>query len=259
MNKDFFTDEVSNSLQAYVYRLIDPRNDETFYVGKGRGNRIFQHAKALNIEQMIECDLLSPKLERIRAIINSGHSVDYVIHRHGLTDDTAFEVEAALIDAFPNLHNELRGHYASERGLATTAQVQHRYNLPTCTVREGDRVLIIKINKLNGSRDTAEIYRLTHYCWKLRKKRAEKADYILALDSGVVVGAFVAHEWLPATKENFGYLDYADGSEAHRWGFKGTEANDETKQWYVGEFGKRLISNDDLKYSSQNPVRYVNC
>ena len=31
-----FTPEVAEKLKTYVYRLIDPRNGETFYVGKGR-------------------------------------------------------------------------------------------------------------------------------------------------------------------------------------------------------------------------------
>lgn len=40
-----FTDEVTEKLGFYVYRLIDPRNGETFYVGKGYGNRVFAHQK----------------------------------------------------------------------------------------------------------------------------------------------------------------------------------------------------------------------
>ena len=31
----------------YVYRLIDPRTYQTFYVGKGKGDRVFQHVKEL--------------------------------------------------------------------------------------------------------------------------------------------------------------------------------------------------------------------
>lgn len=42
---DSFSPEVAEKLQYYVYRLIDPRNGETFYIGKGKGNRVFSHAR----------------------------------------------------------------------------------------------------------------------------------------------------------------------------------------------------------------------
>ena len=37
---DRFPQEVIEALGHYVYRLIDPRNGETFYVGKGQGDRM---------------------------------------------------------------------------------------------------------------------------------------------------------------------------------------------------------------------------
>jgi hypothetical protein len=37
---DSFPPEVIDRLKWYVYRLVDPRNGETFYVGKGKGNRV---------------------------------------------------------------------------------------------------------------------------------------------------------------------------------------------------------------------------
>ena len=42
---DSFPGRVAEQLKWYVYRLIDPRNGETFYVGKGQGDRVFAHAK----------------------------------------------------------------------------------------------------------------------------------------------------------------------------------------------------------------------
>jgi hypothetical protein len=42
-----FPSEVIEKLGFYAYRLIDPRTGETFYVGKGKGNRVFQHARGV--------------------------------------------------------------------------------------------------------------------------------------------------------------------------------------------------------------------
>lgn len=62
-----FSEEVCERLGNYVYRLIDPRNGETFYVGKGRNNRVFDHAEGL--PEILEDDsqTLGSKLDRIRA------------------------------------------------------------------------------------------------------------------------------------------------------------------------------------------------
>src|SRR5688572_29576351 len=85
--------EVIEKLKTYVYRLIDPRNGETFYVGKGKGNRVFAH---IHGEQGIEGDDLDNKMKRIRQIRLAGFEVAHVIHRHGMDDTIAFEVESAL-------------------------------------------------------------------------------------------------------------------------------------------------------------------
>ena len=44
---EYFSPEISQKLMFYVYRLVDPRNGETFYVGKGVGNRVFQHSSGV--------------------------------------------------------------------------------------------------------------------------------------------------------------------------------------------------------------------
>lgn len=70
---DSFPKDVGAKLGTYVYRLIDPRNGETFYVGKGKGDRVFAHIRA---EPGIEGDELDNKLKRIRDIRLAGFEVD---------------------------------------------------------------------------------------------------------------------------------------------------------------------------------------
>ena len=57
-----FSNAVQAKIKFYVYRLIDPRDSSTFYVGKGYGNRVFDHMKAILKYQ----DLHSSKNNRFK-------------------------------------------------------------------------------------------------------------------------------------------------------------------------------------------------
>ena len=41
-----FPISIHEKIGFYVYRLINPSNGETLYVGKGYANRVFYHIKA---------------------------------------------------------------------------------------------------------------------------------------------------------------------------------------------------------------------
>lgn len=85
---EHFSNEVIEKLKYYVYRLVDPRNGHTFYVGKGKGNRLFAHvAGALknfkdgkNYLEENEDDV-STKMSTIREIVSSNLQVIHIIHR----------------------------------------------------------------------------------------------------------------------------------------------------------------------------------
>ena len=259
----FFDENVQLMLKKYVYRLIDPRCGETFYVGKGTGNRVFEHARG---ELIFDTDALDnplpSKLDRINEIKKAGLQVQYVIHRHGLDDNMAFIVESILIDAYPALTNVVRGHGADDFGMMTAKEIVIKYGLPELELNPPHKLVLININKLKERDNRDEIYRLVRYCWRINKDRVEKADYVLAVVRGVVLGAFEAEQWLPATPENFRTndkydIEYADGSEAHRWGFKGKPAPAEIWVRYVGTNGKRIVQRE-LRHD-QYPIRYWGC
>lgn len=115
-----FPQSVIEHLDSYVYVLRDPCCDgaPVFYVGKGTGNRVFDHAR-----EAIDRPVATDKLHRIRAIHAAGKEVVYQIIRHGLTQEQALEVVSALIDfvGIDDLANAVDGHHADRRGMRRTA------------------------------------------------------------------------------------------------------------------------------------------
>jgi hypothetical protein len=235
-----FSQVVSDKLQCYVYRLIDPRSGTTFYVGRGRGNRVFSHAAGDEKPSESE-DAESLKIRMIREIKNDGFQVQHVIHRHGMNEESAKEVEAALIDAYPGLTNIQPG-CDSDRGGMHATQVIRLYEAEE--VKIVHNVLLITINRTIEDRPTIDAVR---YAWKIDPVRARKVDYVLAVANGMIVGVYVADEWLPATSENFPGFPQAD---PQRFGFRGHEAPEDVKAMYVQ---KRVPPS---KPGAANPIRY---
>jgi uncharacterized protein len=238
---DQFPSEVIAKLKTYVYRLIDPRTGETFYVGKGKGNRVFAHIRA---EQGLDGDDLENKLRRIREIHLAGFEVAHVIHRHGMDDATAFEVEAALMDAYSGLTNIAGGNASGDFGAMHAKEIIRRYSAPPAVFAH--RALLINVSR--SALDTS-LYEATRFAWKISATRARQAEVILPVIQGIVVGAFVAEKWLPATTANFpGRPDLED-----RMGFVGREAPPEITGLYL----HRRVPDDYRKRGAANPIRYT--
>lgn len=238
-----FSSNVASKLKTYVYRLIDPRNGETFYVGKGQGNRVFAH---IHTEHNLEGDDLDLKIKRIREIRLAGFEVAHVIHRHGMDGKTAFEVEAALIDAYPGLTN-ISGGAGGDCGAMHAREIIRRYAAEPAVFRH--KALLINVNR-SGSEQS--LYEATRYAWKISMSKAKQAEVILATMQGLIVGAFVAHDWLEATAVNFPGRAEGDGWPGRR-GFVGEEAPDDVKRLYVG----KRVPDEYRKRGAANPIKYT--
>jgi uncharacterized protein len=244
-----FSDGVAAKLQHYVYRLIDPRNGSTFYVGRGQGDRVFSHAAGQQkASDPDETEAL--KLETIWKIKNAGFEVEHVIHRHGMTEEAAKEVESALIDAFPGLTNIQPG-FENDRGVMHAEEMLRLYEAQEAVFRH--KVILINVNKTS---DEEDVYNAVRYSWKISPHKAQKAEYVLAVRRGLIIGAFIVEQWLPGTKENFPEFA-ADsrriGPREGRWGFFGREAPDQIKNLYL----QKRVPDSLRKRGAANPIRYA--
>ena len=153
----------------YVYRLIDPRTYNTFYVGKGCGERALQHAR--NVKRLLndptlnpnqEGDALSLQEKQILSILSSGLKAQAIIHRYGLTEPEAFEVEAALIDAYQGLTNDYSGHGA-DRGVVTWEELE-KLALAIPYAEPDEDYIIIKTIFSTSNPNTTIFYKVNFTC-----------------------------------------------------------------------------------------------
>ena len=86
---DRFSNEAISQMGYYVYRLVDPRNGQTFYVGNGKGNRIFAHAK---------CALASYENESYKEKDEDEISAKYKVIREIAADLKTAGIEPLLSD-----------------------------------------------------------------------------------------------------------------------------------------------------------------
>ena len=195
-----FDEKSIQQLKFYVYLLIDPKTDEPFYVGKGTGNRVFNH-----IQCALETETKNDKYDEIRKIYAEGNQVKHLIVRHGLNEKTAFEIESALIDTFkfiPKFKHYIKGNIQGgiksiEKGLMTTNEIIRIYNAEPLNKIE-ENCIIININKSyrRGSGEDA-IYNATKGIWVIDKKKRNIDDIKVVLSEykGLIVEVFEVYKW----------------------------------------------------------------
>jgi hypothetical protein len=248
-----FSREVIEQIGYYVYILSDPDTNKPFYVGKGKGNRLFAHVND-SLNEPTEND----KLQQIRDIIARGQDVKFEVLRHGMTEAEAFEVEAAIIDyiGIPILANKAIGHKSEIRGRMGIADIIAIYSAQPLRISE-PAVLII-INKLWERNISPEkLYEITNGDWVMGERR-NKAKYAFAVYCGVVREVYQIIGWELVeglSCRNLGAVKEKLAKEAKiqkRWKFNGIIA--QQLQHYIGG----SVANY-LNRGAQNPIRYINC
>ncbi len=254
-----FSEKALQALNGfYVYALIDPRTNEVFYIGKGTGNRIFNH----EIESSKSPDSEKAKLQTIRAIEKEGLNVKRVIINWGLTENEAFASEASLINLLNftskiEISNIVAGHHAHES--LTVEDFELRYAAEH--LKEDDikhNILVIKINRLfRWDMSQKELYDATRGYWVASINKVKKIEYVFAVYNQLIVGVYKPNEWHYA----YEMIDIPRPEEFPN----GIDDNLKDKVYFISRDYENLDGNQKFylhksiaKFkSSQNPITYL--
>ena len=274
-----FSEETKKELKYYVYRLIDPRTGQTFYVGKGHGDRVFDHIKEaessidefyskhkddFNLQNDDDDDSTKlknedpnkkikelkredpEKLKKIKEIKGAGLEVIHMIQRYGLEyENIALEIEAAFIDFFDLnlLTNKQRG-YGSDRGMIWADELEKTFKRPSFKDYPDNpncpKFMIIKINDRSINLSGGDVYEAVRASWKINLKKANQYPYVLAVKYGLVVGVYQINK-------NGWKKTAEDGDRAY---FDGKKAPDEIWNFFID---KRI---PERYRKRQNPISY---
>lgn len=243
-----FSNKTIEALGYYVYVYSDPDTKKPFYVGKGKGNRAFNH-----LDDQSESD----KVRKISEIKARGKEPIIEVLVHGLDEETALKVEAAAIDliGIENLTNQQRGHGSSTYGKIDVSTLEARYvceELPREEIKHN--VILIRINNLYRNDMTPlELYEATRGYWRINPEQASKADYVFSVYDGMVVEVYQPMQWFHGLSTFSTRQELVSEERCKpRYEFVGKIADADIRDLYVGKSVAGLFSNGE-----QNPIKYI--
>lgn len=188
--------KINQDGEYYVYGLIDPRNNKLFYIGKGTGNRVFQHMNESNKNPESE----RKKLKIIKDIENSGNQVKHILINYGLKEEEAFAAEASLINLINyisdiRLSNIVLGHHT--QGCMSVEEIERTFGAELLSKEDfHHKVLAIKINKTyNRNISAEELYNSVRGIWRADINRVQKVEYVLGVYNNLTVACYKPKRW----------------------------------------------------------------
>jgi hypothetical protein len=236
-----FPEIVSQKLRYYVYLYIDPRNEEIFYIGKGKGDRCFSH-----LNESSE----SEKTKRINDIKQAGFNPKIEILIHDLDEETALRVEASVIDLIDisKLTNKVKGHSSGKIGRMSLEKIISIYKREEANIIEPS--LLIKLNQTFAyGISQQELYDATRQFWKINEQQASKVKLAFAVFDGTIQAIYEVVSWHQAGS-TFSTRKCPE-KDRDRLEFIGRIASNKVIEKYLYKDVSRLTQ-------GQNPFKYLN-
>lgn len=133
--------KVTKSGKPYVYALINPTSKKIFYVGKGTGDRVYQHFVAASAGIVDVND--TEKLAVIRDLLAQGHTESSIGHILAIasSDESAYLLETLYIKfiiGYGNLSNIQSGKYSELFRAQGDWLLRHGFDIPLI-IEKGQR------------------------------------------------------------------------------------------------------------------------
>ena len=248
-----FDEKTKLELNYYVYLLINPDTKTPFYVGKGEGNRVFDH-----LNDAKQGKRGTDKLDQIQAILKKNKTVDHVIVRHGLNEKTAYQIEASLIDTFryiPSFNDFVSGNIQGgmnsiENGLMSSEEVKRKYNAIPLNSIPADTIIININSSYKRASGKNKLYQATKERWRMDKTRLEGIKYVLSEFKGLIVEVFEVKKWY-SIKRQYNPGTKKAGKTYIGYGFDGQVALNKVRNLYIN----KSVAHKKKKGAS-NPIIY---
>ncbi len=237
-----FTSEIIKEMKYYVYLLSDPINGDIFYVGKGKGNRVFSHLKD-NSE--------NEKTQKIKELKSKGLEPKIEFLVHGVEDEiTIKKIEAAIIDLIGKnkLTNKVAGYESSNFGRMDLTQIKAKYTSKKANITE--KVVLIKLNKtFRYNMHPNELYDTTRGIWRISKNRQHEISHAFAVYDGIIQETYKIEAWFNPD-ETFTSIDTSKWEKENRYEFIGNICENMRKKY------RYKSAEHYWKSGNRNPIRY---
>lgn len=239
-----FTSEIIKEIKYYVYLLSDPISGEIFYVGKGKGNRVFSHLKDTNE---------SKKVKKFQEIKDKGLEPKIEFLVHGVEDEISIKkIEAAIIDLIGKnkLTNKVGGYESASFGRMDLSQIKAKYTSKIADISEN--VVLIKLSdSFRYNMEAIDLYDYTRGRWIISELRRNKITHAFAIYDGIVQETYSVLKWFEAGTTFTNRIEKTEWLATERWEFIGSISEEMRKKY-------RYKSVDHYwKKGARNPIRYT--
>ncbi len=201
-----------------------------------------------------DSDGLSPKRQRIAALLRERSAPAMYVVREGLTPEQALLIEAALISVLDwqfggVLTNQVAGHGTTHFGLKTVQELEATKGKPFRIadlpgLADSEEVVAINVNRRWAEvvAQQSTLLAVSKGRWKLSKQRASRCRFAIIHANGIVRGVFEIKDWDGPDSE--GRFTFVPVQEAPMAGPSFSQKNASSLFGTVGS-------------GSQNPICYV--